>query len=432
MIRPLLALLLLVAAPASAQEANLLLRLTVEQEGPFWVGQRVTVTLIAATPARFVEPPAWPEVTATTGRAIALPEAATVPGMERVGGANWVAIQRSYSVFPATTGEVVLAPLTLRARVAGPDGQPVEASAATVPVRLATRLPQGVADATRLIVAPAFTMQAGTEGAADRVRVGDAVVRTLRMEADDSVAMLLPPAVWSAPEGVRAYPDPPVLQDRSDRGVLHAVRTERAAFVAERPGPVALPGFAVDWLDPRSGQVRPVRVEPLRLDVLPAGEPQGTTGGHNALWPWIALAGAVLLLGGLAAPRWWRPAGPVPPIRALAAACGANDAKAALRALYRWAEALLPPGGDRTLAALARQAGAPALAAEAALLERRIYGSGDGTEWHGAALLAAAREVERRLQRHPRAVRSAALPALNPIGNAGPKQSRLTQPRWAR
>jgi hypothetical protein len=154
--------------------------------------------------------------------------------------------------------------------------------------------------------------------------------------------------------------------------------------------------------------------------------------------PWlrIALAGAVLLLGGLALLLWLRRrrqrTGTAPPIQALAAACRAGDAKPALRALYRWADALLPPGGERTLGALARQAGVPALATEAEALEIHIFRSGDATGWSGAALLAAARQAERALHRRSSAGRSATLPALNPIGNARPVPPRLTQPRWAR
>jgi hypothetical protein len=200
---------------------------------------------------------------------------------------------------------------------------------------------------------------------------------------------------------------------------------------------VELPGFEVTWLDPRSGQARQVRVEPLRLDVLPASGPQGTTGRQAVPWLWIALAGAVvLLLGGLAVllslRRRRRPAATAPPIRALATACRAGDAKDALRALYRWADALLPQGGERTLGALARQAGVPALATEAEALEIRIFRSGDATGWSGAALLAAAHRAEHALHRRSAAGRSAVLPALNPIGNARPAPPRLTQPRWAR
>lgn len=429
--------LLLLATPARAQDAApFLLRVAVAPDGPVWVGQRVSVTLTAMTPVRFVDPPSWPDLMASQGRIIVVPEATTVPGTERVSGESYAALQHSYSLFPAAEGALVLAPIRMSVRVGGADGQPVSTEAATEQTRIAVRVPPGVTDLTRFVVAPSFQMTARTEGEVSQVHVGDAVVRTLRMDADDTTAMLLPAAAWGEPEGVRVYPDPPVLQDDSERGVLRAMRSERAAFVPQRPGLVELPGFEVTWLDPRSGQARQVRVEPLRLDVLPVGGPQATTGRGGLPWLWIALTGAVLLLGGLAVPLWLRrrrrPAGAAPPIRALAAACRAGDAEAALRALYRWADALPPPGGERTLGALARRAGVPALATEAEALEIRIFRSGDAKGWSGAALLAAAHQAERALHRRSSTGRSAALPALNPIGDARPPSPRLTQPRWTR
>lgn len=421
--------------PARAQDAApLLLRLAVSPEGPVWVGQRVTVTLTAMTPVRFVVSPSWPDLTASRGRIIVLPEATTVPGTERVNGESYAALQHSYSAFAAEAGELVLAPIRMSARVSGNQGQPVDAEVATDETRIATRLPPGISDMTRLVVAPSFRMTATTEGEMRQIHVGEAVVRTLRMEADDTTAMLLPAAEWGQPEGVRVYPDPPVLHDHSDRGVFHALRTERVAFVPERPGPVELPGFSVSWFDPGSGRPREVKVDPLHLDVLPAA---GTDAGpvtKRTPWPWVIGVGALVMLGAvlLWLVRRRRRPHATPPIDALAAACRAGDARTALRALYRWCDALVPPGGDRTIEALAFRAGVPALASETAALEVQVFGAAEGMpRWSGAALLDAAHKTERSLRRKTPHGQAGALPALNPFSGAR-AAPRVAQPRWAR
>ena len=154
---------LLLAMPARAQDpAPFLLRLAVSPDGPVWVGQRVTVTLTAMTPVRFVEPPSWPDLAASQGRIIVVPEATTVPGTERVGGESYAALQHSVSLFPAAEGALVLAPIRMSVRVGGADGQQVEAEATTVQTRIAVRVPAGVTDLTRLVVAPSFETTAGT------------------------------------------------------------------------------------------------------------------------------------------------------------------------------------------------------------------------------------------------------------------------------
>ena len=430
MIHAVLALLVLLAAiPATAQDAQpLRLRLTLDHRGEIWVGQRVTVTLTLMTPARFVGAIAWPELTASQGRIIVLPEADTLPGTERVGSESYVALTRSYTVFPATPGEVVLAPLSLRARVGGADGQPVEATASTEALHLTTRAPTGVADLARLVVAPSFSLRATPEGQTQNVHVGDAIVRTVTMQAGDSTAMLLPPVAWSAPDGVRVYPDPPVLQDHAERGELRALRTDRASFVPERAGQVELPGFSLQWLDPRRGQVQEVKVAPLRIEVLPASAPATAA---RRVSPWLAGAAGLVLIAALAG--WWtlrhrRASGP-DALADLARASRTGDATATLRALYLWADGLLPPSGERTLARLAHLAGVPSLDREARRLEAAIYGK--GSAWDGRTLLAAARSTQRSLARHPAPRGHAGLPPLNPFATSRPLP-RLTQPRWVR
>lgn len=439
--RPALALMLL-AAPLRAQAPDpgsdgppLVLRLAVAPAGPVWVGQRIAVTLTALTPLRFADPPSWPDLAATQGRMILLPEGGTVPGVDRVDGKDYVALQHTYSVFAAEAGPLVIAPVAMALRVGGPNGQPVEAHAATPENRITVRLPPGVSDVTRLVVAPSFRMTAAIEGDVRQLRAGQAVVRTLRMQADDTTSMLLPAGAWGSPEGVRVYPDPPVLQDRSERGIFHASRSERVAFVPERAGPLELPGFAVTWFDPRSGRSREVRTDAVRLEVLPADAPGTETGTTAGRWP--ALLGAagmgLLIVGGIAW-GWRRRSGPhrceAPPITALARACRSGDAQAAVRALYRWSDAVRPPGGERTIAALARQAGVPALAREAQALEDRAFGA-RGSRWTGSALLDAARRTERALRNRARQVPTPALPALNPAAAPRPAP-RMSQPRWVR
>jgi hypothetical protein len=333
-------LLLFAALPAGAQDAAppLMLRRTVSPEGPVWVGQRVTVTLTAMTPVRFVAPPDFPDLVAQ-GRAVVLPEATTVPGVERVGGQSLAALQRSYTLFPAEAGELVLPPLRMTARVGGPDGQPLEAEATVTANRIGARVPPGVADLTRLVVAPELRIAVTLDRTPDGLRVGEVITRTVRIEARDTAAMLLPPALWGSPPGVAVYPDPPILQDRLDRGALRASRTDRAAFVPQRSGAVELPGFSVTWLDPRSGDLREEAVAPIRFEALPAVDgAEAATMPSRRLWPWAAAAlAAVLAIGALAWQRRRRhrqdPSQQA--FDALMKACRADDAHAALPALFR-------------------------------------------------------------------------------------------------
>src|SRR3712207_8215619 len=52
----------------------------------------------------------------------------------------------------------------------------------------------------------ALRVSADADRAPEGLRVGEAITRTLRIEAEDTAAMLLPAALWGQPEGVAVYP----------------------------------------------------------------------------------------------------------------------------------------------------------------------------------------------------------------------------------
>ena len=92
-------------------------------------------------------------------------------------------------------------------------------------------------------------MRQSVEGALPNLKVGDAVIRTVTIEAEGIPAMLLPPLTLVAPTGIAVYPDPPSLQDRSDSrtDVLTATRIDRATFMLQQPGDYVLPAIDLAW-----------------------------------------------------------------------------------------------------------------------------------------------------------------------------------------
>ena len=114
-------------------------------------------------------------------------------------------------------------------------------------------------------------------------------------------------------------------------------------------------------------------------------------------------------------------------------ACHAHDAPAALRALFRWRDTLMPTAeGDGGLAGLAARTRTPSLLTEALALEARLYATAPAEgRWNGGALGAAARRARRYLRRPRMPEHGPALPPLNPAGD--PRQApRVVLRHWAR
>ena len=223
-------------AGATQEQPLLLFQAAVTPERTVWVGQRVTLTLTALTPVRFAAPPAFPDL-AGLPHLVVLPEATTVPGTIRVGGASYAALQRSVAIFPTEAGEIALPSLAIEAEVGGPDGQPVRAQATAPAPPHRAQAPSDVADLKRLIVTPSFRLTSTTDRPPEGLRIGEALTRSIRMEADDTAAMLLPPALWGAPEGVAGVPGPTRAAgpDRPWRAARRAERARRLRPAACRP-----------------------------------------------------------------------------------------------------------------------------------------------------------------------------------------------------
>ncbi|MGE8481987.1 MAG: BatD family protein [Pseudomonas sp.] len=194
----------------------------------------------------------------------------------------------------------------------------------------------------------------------DHAQVGDSLTRSLTLSAEGLASSQLPPLPATEINGLRRYPDQPVLSNQSGERGLVGSREDREALVPTRTGDIDLPSVEVIWwntfedhLEHSSLPARTLQVasNPSLIVDTPASSPLVMSGASNeALWWWklsTAILACTTLLGfGL----WWRarsqPAilraaqtGPSPRtlLDDLKRACQANDTHATRQALDAWA-----------------------------------------------------------------------------------------------
>jgi hypothetical protein len=270
--------------------------------------------------------------------------------------------------------------------------------------------------------------------------VGDPITLTLHLQAEGLTAAQLPDlsTLLALPDGVKAYPDQPKLDNATRGGAVVGSRSQSIALIADQAGRFSLPDLKVRWWDTQAGQPRETTLAGKTLVILPAiGAPSTSSlttksapivsatqpatspskGASNAAvtvpreegpWRWIALGFGVLWIATLAvwlASKWLGSKRThAPPLRsatrderaealpnaakaraAFQAACRANDAPAARRALLAWARANAPDAAPVGLNALAKQIDDPAIAAHVRALDRACYA---GDNWQDGAALA--------------------------------------------
>lgn len=194
----------------------------------------------------------------------------------------------------------------------------------------------------------------------DHAQVGDSLTRSLTLSAEGLASSQLPPLPATEINGLRRYPDQPVLSNQSGERGLVGSREDREALVPTRTGDIDLPSVEVIWwntfedhLEHTSLPARTLQVasNPSLIVDTPASSPLVMSGASNeALWWWklsTAILACTTLLGfGL----WWRARSQPAVLRAaqtgpsprtllddLKRACQANDTHATRQALDAWA-----------------------------------------------------------------------------------------------
>lgn len=331
----------------------------------------------------------------------------------REGGKSYVGQRFEFTLYPHRGGELTVpgAEITVLdltgteiARLQGP------------PVQTRIAVPAGVDPSGPIVATTMLALEETWQpDPASAFQPGDALTRVIKRQAEDVPGSVLSDFPVAVPEGVKAYLDPPLIEDRISRGALTGERTDRITYVFQRDGPFALPPVSQPWWDLRSARARSADGAGVSLTVA-GGGPSGrqTDMLCRGGWKWLfASAGMAVALAVLAAAwlglRLCRPqhAQPSEPkdFRALTRACRTGDATSAYRALERW-RAHMPSTG-RTAARIA-DAARP--------LEQAVFG--DAVPWPAgqggelADLLTTIRRSRRstrsRQRRNP-------LPALNPV-----------------
>lgn len=234
---------LLIASCLSAEAADPFARATVQAPSPIRPGEQVKIDIDVLVPNFFMSPPQFP-LFDLPNAVVVLADGATNIN-ETVGGVDFAGIRRSYLVTPQVPGDYALPPAAITFTYAAVPGQPSPGSVPLPPAPFSVEGTQGAAAAAP--AAGRVDVSQTVEPDTGKLKVGDALVRTVVVAADDMQAMLIPAPQFSTPEGVRLYRhDPKLVDERSPRGdFVGGRRTDAATYVFERAGTFVLPEVAV-------------------------------------------------------------------------------------------------------------------------------------------------------------------------------------------
>jgi hypothetical protein len=279
-------------------------------------------------------------------------------------------IEMRYAIYPQHSGLLTITPQTFSATLVdtqpaqdnnaqGPKpGKLMRVSSSAIPLTVKPKPLTYPVDAPWL-PARSLSLSESWNPEPEHTQIGDSLTRSLTLKVEGLASSQLPALPATDVNGLRRYPDQPVLSNQStDRGLVGS-REEREALVPSRSGAIDLPTVDVVWwntfedhLEHSSLPARTLQVAnnpSLQVDT-PAGTLQPSVVDNDVLWWWklstLILACTTLLGFGLWWRARWQPAvhraaqtGPSPRtlMDDIKRASQANDPQATRQALDAWA-----------------------------------------------------------------------------------------------
>lgn len=207
----------------------------------------------------------------------------------QINGEDYWVTERKYAIFPQQSGTITIAPLTLTAEVVN-DQRPrfngffnrqttetrrISSKAITLNVQPA---PPSFTEPAWLSAESLEIKQSWSDNRLQS-KVGEPLTRTITLTAKGATVGQLPElTTQTVIDGVKTYPDQPVLKEDKQSDGLVAMREEKIAYIASKPGEYTLPALAISWFNTKTQKTEVARLPEIKITALAAaGSSQSTS-----------------------------------------------------------------------------------------------------------------------------------------------------------
>jgi hypothetical protein len=199
-------------------------------------------------------------------------------------GVNYSVIERRYAIFPQQPGPLNIPPLTLNAQVMVQrnsrfngffNQQSTEARRVTS--KAINLNVQPIPDSFKgldWLSAEAVKLKEVWSDNSRQAKVGEPLTRTLTLTVQGATVDQLPElASQAAIDGIKTYPDQPVLKEDKQSDGLTASREEKVAYIPSKPGDYTLPAMEISWFNTKTQRVEKAILPSVTIKALASGEP---------------------------------------------------------------------------------------------------------------------------------------------------------------
>ncbi|WP_171231593.1 BatD family protein [Ruegeria sp. HKCCA4812] len=233
------------------------------------VGQPAIVRIKVLVPTFMPQPPVFPSLE-QQNVLVRLPERASGPISETVDGETWSGVQRSYRLYPLTSGPVAYDAQEVVVTFADPQSNdPVQVSVTLPSIQLNAEIPEGAQGLDPLIIASGFSLDQNLDGPTD-MQAGDSITREISAQIAGTTALTIPALTpQDQSQLLRAYPKEPRFSETENRGILSGQRVEETVYIAQDDGETQLSAVSIDWFNLDTGQIETASLPSTKLTLAP-------------------------------------------------------------------------------------------------------------------------------------------------------------------
>ena len=249
--------LLLVVATGSARgqtsenatNPEITVRAYFEHEDDVYVGQTIRLWVEITSATQFSQAPVFPDMK-LEGAISLLPEQLGVNFSVRENGQQRIGQRQRYVIIPGRSGMLQIPPIPITVDTS-PKGAPPNPTVFLTPAtEMNVIFPPDVATSEQIVSVEELVVTEKYNRGLEGFKVGDALERSILIEASNTFALALPPIDFAQVDGTKVYRAQPELTDNVNRGQYLASRRDTATYMFEQETDIILPEIAVSWWDP--------------------------------------------------------------------------------------------------------------------------------------------------------------------------------------
>jgi hypothetical protein len=232
---------------ADGQDA-VMLRTEVDDKSPY-VNQQVLYTVKLMTNKQMLNAQYQPP---QVDNALLIPLGEGRHYETQIHGEYYAVEEQQYVIYPQKSGPLVLHPPTFQATVYDEFPKDVTATAKTLPisVRPAPNDYQG----KHWLPAKNIELTETYDPPGESLKKGDAVTRTVTLQAVAMPSQLLPTLSFSVVDGINVYPETPEVKNTFKQNQLVGTATTKVTYLLNQEGRINIPPLALPWFNTTTGK----------------------------------------------------------------------------------------------------------------------------------------------------------------------------------